>query len=203
MKKYILLLLLMFILLTGCGKPTPQEIQQMKRKECFSNSDLVNCDRIDFISYKDNERVRFSCRCDKKDFNTIYYKKYDFYEMVDRIYSDISMYSEHYILDEVELSEKDITENGKSHYVQVKLEKPISINLDDETQENISKLLYDAESGNFWLGDESELYTVIGKWNNQEEDFLIDKQMISYIEGKAESQEYSTFIEEIYYKSKK
>ncbi len=204
MRKYIFILTAFCVLLTGCGEKSPQETQQAKREECFGNTDLLNCDRIDFIFYSPeraneaNDRVRFSYLCKEPKNINMLYTQYEYFEAVLGIYTDISMSAENYSLDKVSLTEKSITEDGRSHYVQIKLDEPLSIKLGDETLEDVSKILYDAESGNFFLGDNDKLYTTAAVRDDTADAFSADLQMLYYIEGYAEPPKHDYWIEELY-----
>lgn len=200
-------ILLFFIsaLFMGCGKMTPQQIEQAKINECFSNSDLRNCDRIDFISFFSEEnaekkKMRFSCLCRYKDINTILYKRYDFYEAVYRIYKDISLNQDKYNKINMDLSEDEIFET-EHHYIQVRWEDAVTITLCEDTFLNVIKIIYDAETGDIWLGETDELYSVECIRNNTDGNFIKDPLLLEYVEGLAPFKNYKTFVEDFYYEN--
>lgn len=204
MKKYIFVLLIMIISLSGCGEKTSQEVQLEQMNRCFSNIDFVNCSRIDFISYQWDEsksqydRKRFSCLCKHKDLNTMFCKKYDFYESVYRVYTNVSKLNGYYTFTQVDLAEKDITQ-GKSHYLQISLDEPIMVTLGETEYEEIWKILYDAENGDLWLSDSNENYAFWGTLSKEGNNFKTDYQMLEFIEGKWERPPYNTILEAIDY----
>lgn len=193
------------VLLCGCGAKTSQEIQITQMNKCFSNTDFVNCSRIDFISYEwvekesEYDRKRFSCLCRKEDINTIFCKKYDFYESVFRTYNSVSELSDYYTIVSADGTEKEITEDGKSHYLQIAFDEPITITLAAKEVENVKKILYDAETGNLWISNANEKYSLLAYLNDKNDDFEIDSQMIWFIEGEWERPPYNTIFEAIDY----
>lgn len=204
-KKYIFIVLVVMISLSGCGKKTSQEVQLEQINKCFSNIDFVNCSRIDFISYQwdENEseydRNRYSCLCKHEDLNTIFCKKYDFYESVYRVYTSVSKLNGYYTYMQVDLEEKDITQEGKSHYLQISLDEPITVMLGEKKFEEIWKILYNAENGDLWLSDSNENYSFFATLSEEKKIFLTDYEMIEFIEGKWERPPYNTILEAIDY----
>lgn len=186
-------------ILSGCGAKSDAKIKQSKVKECFSDTNLLNCKRIDFLYYEDDERTRFSCLCRKKDINTIYCKKLDFYECVYRTYEYISDNHEAYDISLVNCSEKEITSEEKSHYVQIELEDPIDIQLADETMDSVYKILFDVENGNCWFAKDDEKYTYSAKMIQERSHYICDAQMAYYIEGNWEHPPYDTVVEALDY----
>lgn len=202
---WIYLFSAIIVLSCGCGAKTSQEIQTTQMNECFSNTDFVNCSRIDFISYewieKENEynRKRFSCLCRKEDINTIFCKKYDFYESVFRIYNSVSSLSDFYTIISVDGTEKEITEDGKSHYIQIAFDEPITVTLGVKDIEDVQRILYDAETGSLWISNTDEKYSMFAYLSDENDNFKVDNQMISFIEGEWERPPYNTIFEAIDY----
>ena len=185
-------------ILSGCGAKD-EIIQQSQVDECFSDTNLLNCKRIDFLYYEEDERIRFSCLCRKKDINTIYCKKLDFYECVYRTYEYISENIEAYDINLVNYSEKEITTEEKSHYVQFELEEPINVQIADESMENVCKILFDVENGNCWFAKDDEYYTYSAKMIQEKSQYICDAQMAYYIEGNWEHPPYDTIVEALDY----
>ena len=186
-------------ILSGCGVKEEETLQQSKPDACFSNTDLLNCKRINFLYYEEGERIRFSCLCKKKDINTIYRKKFDFYECVYRTYEYISENNEAYNINLVNCSEKDITANEKSHYVQIELEKPIDVQISKEPLEGVYKIIFDVENGNCWFAVDDERYTYFAKMIPEKSQYLCDDQMAYYIEGNWVHPPYETLVEALDY----
>lgn len=182
-------------ILSGCGAIDDEALWQSKVDECFSDTNLLNCKRIDFLYYEDGERIRFSCLCRKKDINTIYCKKLDFYECVYRTYKYISENNEAYHINLVNCSEKEITAEGKSHYVQIELEETIDVQIAEESMENVYKILFDVEDGNCWFATDDENYTYSAKMIQEKSHYFCDAQMAYYIEGNWEHPPYDTIVE--------
>lgn len=176
--------LFFMMFLCGCSNSTVVD------QDAYIN--FSNIDRVSFISFQDQDasKTTFSHKF-SNDLNDLY-RHYDYYEATYRAYKNVMVSEAQYDIQMSEMSVDDLTAKAKEHYICVDL-------LNDEefpyADARYKTLIFNVESGDFWVGADCEHLSLYGHCENDE--YHADTDLLEYVEGKWLFPEYHTVYEYI------
>ena len=186
-KRYgIICFLLVYISLQlcACGK------NDDSNKEAFFYIPQVY--RCSFVSLSEEgghrNTFRHKMRYDLNDF----YRHNDSYEAIFRLYRNASANSFLFevVDDDFGIEKLKNVDKDHFHYVVIEL---CEEELFPGTEQKYQTMVYDVESGNFWLGEDCDHLYAYGKCAIK--GYRADTDLLAYVEGRWEVPEYMTFYE--------
>ena len=183
-RKKCFLLLLMALQLCACGKNDDND-----QEEYIYNPQVYRCSFVS-LSEEDGHRntFRHKMQYDLNDF----YRHNDSYEAIFRLYRNVSANSFLFEVTDDNLGIEDLTAADKNHFHYVVTDL-CEEELFPGTDKKYQTMVYDVESGNFWLGKDCDHLYSYGKCAI--ENYRADTDLLAYVEGKWEVPEYQTFYE--------
>jgi hypothetical protein len=179
-----LLLALMAFQLCACGKKAEES-----QEASFYIPQVYRCSFVS-LSEEDDHRntFRHKMRYDLNDF----YRHNDSYEAIFRLYRNASANSFLFEVTDDNYGIEDLTAADKNHFHYVVIDL-CEEELFPGTDQKYQTMVYDVESGNFWLGKDCDHLYSYGKCAN--ENYRADTDLLAYVEGKWEVPEYQTFYD--------
>ena len=186
-KTFFLTLYALFVvslLMCGCGKKS-EECQETD----FYIPQVYRCAFVS-LSEEDGRRntFRHKMQYDLNDF----YRHNDSYEAIFRLYRNVS--ANRFLFEVVDdnFGIEKLTNVDKDHFHYVVIDL-CEEELFPGTEQMYQTMVYDVESGNFWLGEDCDHLYAYGKCAI--EGYRADTDLLAYVEGKWEVPEYQTFYE--------
>ena len=179
-----MLLLMMVFQLSACGKKTEES-----QEASFYIPQVYRCSFVS-LSEEDGHRntFRHKMQYDLNDF----YRHNDSYEAIFRLYRNASANSFLFEVVDGNFGIETLTSKDKDHFHYVVIDL-CEEELFPETEQMYQTMVYDVESGNFWLGEDCDHLHAYGKCAI--EGYRADTDLLAYVEGKWEVPEYMTFYE--------
>ena len=179
-----LLLVLMAFQLCACGKKAEES-----QEASFYIPQVYRCSFVS-LSEEDGHRntFRHKMRYDLNDF----YRHNDSYEAIFRLYRNASANSFLFEVTDENFGIEKLTGADKNHFHYVVIDL-CEEELFSGTDNKYQTMVYDVESGDFWLGKDCDHLYSYGKCAI--ENYRADTDLLAYVEGKWEVPEYQTFYE--------
>lgn len=179
-----LLLVLMAFQLCACGKKAEES-----QEASFFIPQVYRCSFVS-LSEEDGHRntFRHKMRYDLNDF----YRHNDSYEAIFRLYRNASVNSFLFDVADDNFGIEKLTGADKNHFHYVVIDL-CEEELFPGTDQKYQTMVYDVESGNFWLGKDCDHLYSYGKCAI--ENYRADTDLLAYVEGKWEVPEYQTFYD--------
>ena len=179
-----LLLLLMTFQLCACGKKAEES-----QEASFYIPQVYRCSFVS-LSEEDGDRntFRHKMQYDLNDF----YRHNDSYEAIFRLYRNASANCFLFEVVDGNFGIETLTSMDKYHFHYVVIDL-CEEELFPGTEQMYQTMVYDVESGNFWLGEDCDHLNAYGKCAI--EGYRADTDLLAYVEGKWEVPEYQTFYE--------
>ena len=179
-----LILIMMTFQLCACGK-NAEESQEAS----FYIPQVYRCSFVSLSEEKGHRNTfRHKMQYDLNDF----YRHNDSYEAIFRLYRNASANSFLFevVDDDFGIEKLKNVDKDHFHYVVIEL---CEEELFPGTEQKYQTMVYDVESGNFWLGEDCDHLSAYGKCAI--EGYRADTDLLAYVEGKWEVPEYMTFYE--------
>ena len=172
-------LLMMVFQLSACGKKTEES-----QEASFYIPQVYRCSFVS-LSEEDGHRntFRHKMQYDLNDF----YRHNDSYEAIFRLYRNASANSFLFEVVDGNFGIETLTSKDKDHFHYVVIDL-CEEELFPETEQMYQTMVYDVESGNFWLGEDCDHLHAYGKCAI--EGYRADTDLLAYVEGKWEVPEY-------------
>ena len=179
-----MLLLMMVFQLSACGKKTEES-----QEASFYIPQVNRCSFVS-LSEEDGHRntFRHKMQYDLNDF----YRHNDSYEAIFRLYRNVSANSFLFEVVDGNFGIETLTSMDKDHFHYVVIDL-CEEELFPGTEQMYQTMVYDVESGNFWLGEDCDHLNAYGKCAIK--GYRADTDLLAYVEGKWEVPEYQTFYE--------
>ena len=166
-----------------------------EKKEMDFSDSIPTIDKCSFYGYnsgsEDSQIYPFSSSHKMKYTLNDYYKKNDYYEAVFRSYENIIGNNEEYEIEHVDIAFDELIDNCPEHYHFVVMDTNGACLPD--INEDCGTLIFDVETGDYWAGIGSQNLCVYGKC--LDDNYDVDSQLISYVEGYWEFPEYDNIYE--------
>ncbi len=179
-----ILLTMMAFQLCACGKKVEES-----QEAAFYIPQVYRCSFVS-LSEEDGDRntFRHKMQYDLNDF----YRHNDSYEAIFRLYRNVS--ANRFLFEVVDgnFGIETLTSKDKDHFHYVVIDL-CEEELFPGTEQMYQTMVYDVESGNFWLGEDCDHLHAYGKCAI--EGYRADTDLLAYVEGKWEVPEYMTFYE--------
>ena len=184
--------------LTGCGKnfslsanaSEDEQVTCPKVRKCSFVSLSEKYDDEEEEWYFDSSIFRHTMKYDLNDF----YRHNDNYEAIYRTYKNVQRNSSNYMIIYASQNLDNLREeaalNEHYHFIVLDLVDEDKLPNDGEQYQT---LVFDVETGDYWVGNSSDALSVYGKCID--EDYSADSDLIEYVEGKWPVPEYRTFYE--------
>ena len=179
-----LILIMMTFQLCACVK-NAEESQEAS----FYIPQVYRCSFASLSEEKGHRNTfRHKMQYDLNDF----YRHNDSYEAIFRLYRNASANSFLFEVVDDDFGIEKLTNVDKDHFHYVVIDL-CEEELFPGTDKNYQTMVYDVESGNFWLGEDCDHLSAYGKCAI--EGYRADTDLLAYVEGKWEVPEYMTFYE--------
>lgn len=180
--------------LTGCGKnfslaANTTEDEQIQFPEVHKCSFVSLSEDYD-EDYCGPNTFRHTMKYDLNDF----YRHNDNYEAIYRTYKNVKGNSANYMISSVNQSLDGLRKQAAllEHYHFIVLDL-VGEDILPNSQMPYQTLVFDVETGDYWIGDSIDALSVYGQCTDDE--YNADSDLIEYVEGKWPVPEYMTFYE--------